>query len=334
MLQILSVTFPFFALVLCGYAAARYRLLPLEAIPGLNTFVLYFALPAMLYHFSARTPIAELLDLSVFVTYLACAGAIVGLTVKTTRKSPAGWNDASFGALVAAFPNSGFMGMPLLVALLGSQAAGPVIVSLSADMVITSSVCVALSRLGPFNGSSGAAAIGAMKGMLRNPLPWAILLGSLSSAWQLAPVAPVMRVITMLSDSASPAALFTIGAVLARARMASFGTEVPQERRRDLSTLVVFKLLLHPMAMLALGSIMIFAGAPLSQFSLLVLVLVAALPSASNVPMLAERFGADSGRIARVVLFSTALSFVSFTVAVALAQRLDVVKSNGALRIG
>ncbi len=43
------VTFPFFALVLCGYLAARWRLLPLEAIGGLNAFVLYFALPAMLY---------------------------------------------------------------------------------------------------------------------------------------------------------------------------------------------------------------------------------------------------------------------------------------------
>lgn len=333
MLQILQVTFPFFALVLCGYAAARHRLLPLEAIPGLNTYVLYFALPAMLYHFSARTPIAELLDLSVFVTYLVCAGAIVALTIKTTRARPGGWNDASFGALVAAFPNSGFMGMPLLVALIGQQAAGPVIVSLSADMVVTSSLCVALSRLGAEGSGSRAAAAGALKGMLRNPLPWAILLGSIASAWQLTPAAPVMRVVAMLSDSASPAALFTIGAVLARAQLSKAGGG-PQAGRRDLSLLVGFKLLLHPLAMLAAGSLMIALGAPLSQFSLLVLVLVAALPSASNVPMLAERFGADSGRIARVVLLTTALAFVSFSVAVAVASRLDVVKSRGELRLG
>ena len=32
---ILAVTFPFFALVLCGYVAARTRLLPLDAVPGL-----------------------------------------------------------------------------------------------------------------------------------------------------------------------------------------------------------------------------------------------------------------------------------------------------------
>ena len=62
MLKILVITFPFFALVLCGYLAARQRLLPLDAISGLNGFVLFFALPCMLYRFGANTPIAQLLD--------------------------------------------------------------------------------------------------------------------------------------------------------------------------------------------------------------------------------------------------------------------------------
>ena len=48
------------------------------------------------------------------------------------------------------------------------------------------------------------------------------------------------------------------------------------------------------------------------------LVLVACLPSASNVALLAERFGADTGRVARIILVSTALSFLSFSGAVAL----------------
>ena len=60
MLDVLRVTFPFFALVLCGYLAARRRFLPLEAIPGLNGFVLYFALPCMLFRFGASTPIAQI----------------------------------------------------------------------------------------------------------------------------------------------------------------------------------------------------------------------------------------------------------------------------------
>src|SRR6476620_7419458 len=131
MRQILLVTFPFFALVLCGWVVARARMLPLDAIPGLNSFVLFFALPCMLYRFAAGTPIVRLLDPTVVLTYLLCALVMVGFTVATTRGAAIGWNDASFGALVAAFPNSGFMGVPLLVALLGQQAAGPAIVGLA-----------------------------------------------------------------------------------------------------------------------------------------------------------------------------------------------------------
>ena len=54
-------------------------------------------------------------------------------------------------------------------------------------------------------------------------------------------------------------------------------------------------------------------GAPLSQLRLSVLVLAAALPSASSVSLLAERFGADNGRVARIIVTSTVLAFVTFT---------------------
>jgi len=129
MLPILSVTFPFFALVLCGYLAARRGLLPLAAIPGLNSFVLFFALPCMLYRFGATTPIAQLLDPNVALMYLFCALVMVALVLVVTLRGRIGWNDAAFGALVGAFPNTGFMGVPLLVALLGAPAAGPAIVT-------------------------------------------------------------------------------------------------------------------------------------------------------------------------------------------------------------
>ena len=71
-LAVLTVTFPFFALVLCGYVATQARVLPLTAIGGLNSFVLFFALPCMLYRFGANTPIAQLLDPVVALIYLLC----------------------------------------------------------------------------------------------------------------------------------------------------------------------------------------------------------------------------------------------------------------------
>ena len=314
MQQILLVTVPFFALVLCGWVVARTRLLPLEAIPGLNAFVLFFALPCMLYRFAATTPIVRLLDPTVSTVYLLCALLIVALTVITTRRGAVGWNDAAFGALVAAFPNSGFMGVPLLVALLGQRAAGPAIVALAIDLIVTSSLCIALSRLDGANQHGMSRAVGnALKGMLMNPLPWSILLGCLTTATGFELWEPARNTVGMLADGASPVALFTIGAVLARPQKAAATGGLS-----DVPLVVFYKLVLHPALVLGIGKLAQAIGVPLDGFSLTVLVLVAALPSASSIPMLAERFGADAGRIARIVLFATAASFVSFSAAVAL----------------
>ncbi|MCY7318283.1 MAG: AEC family transporter, partial [Ramlibacter sp.] len=68
------------------------------------------------------------------------------------------------------------------------------------------------------------------------------------------------------------------------------------------------------------GAAAIYLGLPLDKFALTVMVLVAALPSASNVSVLAERFGADTGRIARIILLTTAAAFLTFSGAVALLR--------------
>jgi predicted permease len=321
-LQIFLVTIPFFALVAAGYVAGRSRVLPLEAIPGLNAFVLYFALPCMLYRFGANTPIAQLLDGSVALVWGLCGLATVLAVVAFSRNDRVGWNDASFGALVAAFPNTGFMGVPLLTAILGAQAAGPVIITIMFDMVVTSSLCIALSRLDTAGSHGAAQAVRkALLGVLRNPMPWAILLGALASAASYKLPGPVERTVTMLGDAASPAALFTIGAVLARSAMLSAQAR-GRAPLRDVLPAVLVKLVAHPVLVCVVALTARALGLPLSLPACVALVLVAALPSASNVSMLAERFGADNGRIARIILWTTAAAFFTFPLVVGQADRL------------
>lgn len=311
MLAILLVTFPFFALVLCGYIAVRRNLLPTLAIPALNAFVLFFALPCLLYRFGATTPIAQSLDPSVLSVYLLCGLTMVGVTVWLSLSKRIRWKDAAFGALVGAFPNTGFMGVPLLVKLLGTAAAGPAIATILVDLVVTSSICIALSQLDSADEHGVRHAAGnALRGVLINPMPWSILLGALSSAFGVLPPDPVMPTIGLLADAASPVALFTIGAVLARSRMGAAATTTPI---LEVLPVVIKKLLLHPLLVLVTGSAAIRLGLPLDPFALTVMVLVAALPSASNVVLLAEKFSADTGRIARIILMSTALAFFTFS---------------------
>jgi malonate transporter and related proteins len=318
-LQILLITFPFFALVLCGYVAARRGWLQQAAIPGLNTFVLYFALPCMLYRFGSGTPIAQLLNPSVFFVYLLCALIMVSFTMAVTFSQRIDWNNAAFGSLVAAFPNTGFMGVPLLVALLGAQAAGPAIVTILVDLLVTSSLCIALSRLDAADTDGAKVAVkNALKGVLSNPMPWAIMAGAVSSYFGVEPIKPVMQTMGLLADAASPVALFTIGAVLARSQM----TSQDPTPLAEYVPVAMKKLVLHPLLVLLVGSAAMSLGVPLDKSSLTVIVLVAALPSASNVSLLAEKFGANNGRIARIILVSTALAFITFSAAVHLMTGL------------
>jgi predicted permease len=306
---ILSVTIPFFALVLCGYLAAHRHVLPESAIPGLNTFVLYFALPCLLFRFGSGTPIFDLLNPVVLGVWLLAAAIIVFFTIALTLQAPVGLKDAAFGALVAAFPNTGFMGVPLLVALLGPAAAGPVICVVLADLFVTSSVCIALAQAGDASGHGARdGALRALRGALSNPLPWSIAAGAVFSVagWTLP--GPVDTVVKMLADAASPVALFTIGAVLHRAGQHAHG-RTPASRFLPPAAI---KLVLHPLLVFGLGAAAVAIGLPVSGFQISVMVLAAALPSASNVSLLAERYGADNGRIARIIMSSTAAAFVTF----------------------
>ena len=319
MQAILTVTLPFFALVLLGYLAAQREVLPEEAIPGLNVYVLFFALPCMLFRFGSSLPFSRLIDAQLLAIYTVCAllmiAATIALTLRGARRPGVDLKDAAFGALVAAFPNAGFMGVPLLVALLGDNAAGPVIGAILVDLILTSTLCLALAQASAHRSASDrergvlGAALLSLRGALTNPLPWAIVIGALFAALDRELPGPLAQIVRMLGDSATPVALFTIGSVLSRAGRHAH-SRTPVGRYLPVALL---KLVLHPALVFGLGSAAAALGAPVPRFGLMVLTLVAALPSASNVSVLAERYGADNGRVTRIIMASTVLAFASFS---------------------
>jgi malonate transporter len=331
MQHIAIVTLPFFALVLCGFLAAYFRVLPESAIPGLNGFVLFFALPCLVFNLGASKPFGSLVDLRLVAIYAVCAILMIVLTVALTMKlgpSSTGvdMKNAAFGALVAAFPNTGFMGVPLLMALVGEHSSGPVMSTILVDLLLTSTVCIGLAQCSTqekYHAKPSWYEITwrALKGPLRNPLPWAILAGGLMVASGGSLPGPLKQVVDMLANSASPVALFTIGAVLWRAGQ-QVHTQTPVQRYLPVA---LIKLLVHPALVWGVITLAGSMGFAVSTQAKVVLILVAALPSASNVSLLAERYNADNGRIARIVMASTMLAFVSFTL---LAWTLGVTASS------
>lgn len=317
MLAILNVTFPFFALVACGYLAVRRGVVPHGAVAGISRYVLYFGLSAMLFRFGAATPIARLLDPKLLALYAGCGVVLALATLHLSRNARIGIEDAAFGALVTAFPNSGFMGIPLILALLGEQAVGGAVLALTVDVVLISSLCLAIAHARHEPGEGGRTSLlgafaKALRGAAANPLPWAAAGGVLVSASGVVLPDVVSKTVNMLSDSATPVALFALGGILARNAL----HQRPPAHRLDVWPVVLVKLIVHPLLILGTARAAQALGVEFDPQLLLALVLVAALPGASNVSMMAENYSVDSGRIATITLLSTSLSFVTFAAAV------------------
>jgi malonate transporter and related proteins len=299
---ILSVTLPFFALILLGYVAASRRWVPTEAVPAFNGFLLYFAVPAMLFRFAANTPFDQLVDVAFLgawgitgVTVLLVVAAIARRAFRTSLR------DATFLGLASSVANAGFLGVPMLVALLGERAAAPVILAIVADLVIVSSAGLILAEMGGATGRGWREDLrdGALRIFL-NPFLISMLLGALFSGmgWRL--MTPMAEIVKLLADAAGPCALFAIGVSLVR-------PDAPL-RSPILALPVVAKLVLHPViawiAMRLMG---------IDPFTAMVAVLVAALPSAGWVFIFAVRYEADAGRISATILLTTALAFLTFS---------------------
>lgn len=322
LLSIFAVTFPIFALVLCGYVATRRGVLPVGAIPGLSVYILSFALPALLFKLGMGTPLNRLLDGPLMLVYVLCAAAIIGATICLSRHARMGLKDAAFGAVVGVYPNAGFMGIPLLVVLFGEVGVRVIILTMLVDLFLVISSCLAIVQMPEKQAGNGLmssvvrgigrAFAGALKGAVSNPLLWPVAAGIAWGALGPELPAPVSKTLTMLADTASPVALFAIGAILARNALTSTQTTPVA----DYLPIALVKLLVHPALVYTTGLAFMASGVMLETRSLAALTLVAALPPAINITMLAERFGADSGRIARIIMAATVLSFFSLTAVV------------------
>ena len=113
----------------------------------------------------------------------------------------------------------------------------------------------------------------------------------------------------MLSAAATPVALFTLGGIVARPQRAD---SAPLAHRplngASLAWPALLKLVLHPALVWAVAWALGGQGTAWTA-----LILAAALPSASNVSMMAEREGVRTPAVARIILLTTALALISLT---------------------
>ncbi|MBN9886301.1 AEC family transporter [Salipiger abyssi] len=307
MLAIFLKTVPFFALIGLGYGAGRTRFFSEAATAALTKFVFYFALSAMLFRFSATLSIAEIFDARLASGYLWGSLAVyaVGSAAAFARRLDV--QTAAIEAQCVCTGNTGFLGVPMLALLFGPEAVAPIILILSIDLIVFSSLLVILVT-GAREGRMSLRIFRTVGvGLLKNPMIVSIVAGLLVSASELPLPGVATEFLTMLGNAATPCALFAIGASLA---------SKSAERMAVAGWLSFAKLVLHPL-FVAAGLYLFF---PVTPFQAAVAVSAAALPVAGNVFMLAQHYGVAPQRVSAAILISTAASIFTVSTVIALVS--------------
>ncbi len=303
MLAIFLQTLPFFLIIGLGYGAGKTRFFSDEATGWLTKFVFYFALSAMLFRFAANLSLAEIFDLRFVMAYLSAAAFVYIIATIVAFLRGLDIEVASVEAQCAVVGNVGFLGIPMLVMLLGEAAIAPVMMVLAVDLIVFGSLIVIL-----ITGSrDGRMSIGILRtvglGLLKNPMIVSIVLGLAWSGLRLPIPGPMNDFLTILGNAATPGALFAIGASLA---------SKSAERMSVAVWLSGCKLILHP-ACVAFSALILFQVEP---YSAAVMIAAAALPVAGNVYILARHYGVAPQRVSASILISTATAVVTVSLVI------------------
>ncbi|PSJ21158.1 permease [Halomonas sp. ND22Bw] len=302
MLDILAITTPIFLIIGLGYLARAGGIIEAAPLQGVGTFVMYFALPALVIRALTENPLGEVFDPTYLLAYGGGSLAVFlsGLTLAMTlQRKPLG--TGAIQALGMSAANSGFIGYPVAAMVVGSQAALFLAMNMLVESLLIIPLALILAELGQQAGSGlGKALRETGRRLVRNPILIGLTVGVLLSATGLSLPSPLTRVIDMLAGAAGPAALFVIGGSL-------YGLK-PKGMVRDIGQVAVGKLVLHPLAVFGVFLLLPDVDPTMLTGALL----FACAPMISVYPLLGRRFGLDD-IAAATLMVSTLTSFVTIS---------------------
>ena len=303
MSDVVGLVLPFFGLIFLGFFVARITHQPVEALGWMNTFIVYVALPALFFQLLAKTPFERLTEWTfilgaVFSTYAIFLIMFAGSMLFAGRNIA----ESTIKGLAAAYGNIGYMGPGLALLVFGPEAAVPVALIFCFENIIHFAVAPMMMALsGGEKTSPLQLAWGVLRKIVLHPFIIATAVGVAAAYLQLRPPLPIERLLEYLSAAAAPCALFAMGVTLALRPL----KRIPHE----LAPIAFLKLVLHPLVCYVVLS---WVG-NFSEIWLFSAVLLAALPTATNVFVLAQQYHVWVERASASILLTTCISVATVT---------------------
>ncbi|MCQ4269048.1 AEC family transporter [Pseudomonas stutzeri] len=302
MSSVVNVVLPVFALILLGFVCRRSGRMGPTGASELNRFVVWLGLPALLFSVVATSTWTQLWQPGFIAAFtVGCLGVFAfTLGYRLLQKQPL--VDASLDALGASYANTGYVGIPLCMLVLGDEALQPAMVASIVVVCVLFAIALACVETGLHAGQGVLRTLGKVSwALVRNPLVVAPMLGALWAASDAQLPVPLATLLKLLGAAAAPCALVSLGLFLAQPQ--------PAGPVRGVWPLVGLKLLVQPLITWYLA-FQVFALPTLWAYSAL---LLSALPTGTGPYMLAEFYGREGSRVSRVVLLSTLGSLISLS---------------------
>lgn len=300
--RVLDLALPFFGLIALGFICGRLKAIPEEGLAWMNYFIIYLALPALFFTLISKTPIAELSRWGFVVATLGCTMAVYFLSLAFGWWNSGRLDEATIQGVAGSYSNIGYMGPGLTMAALGPASIVPTALIFVFDSMFFFAIVPLLMTLAASGRSSVAATIWlVVKRIATHPfnIATAIAVAAAYAQWQPPPAAG--KILAYLSGAAAPCALFVMGVTVSLRPMKRVGGEMP--------ALLFIKLVGHPLAVWVL----LLAIGGFGREWTFTAVLMAALPPALNVFVMASQYGVYVERASSTILIGTIASVVTVT---------------------
>lgn len=301
--DVLNLSLPFFGLIGIGYVCGKLMRFPEAHLAWMNFFIVYVALPALFINLISVTPFEQLgnwpfVAATTVSTYIAFALAFVAGAVFTQGNL----REATIAGVGGAYSNIGYLGPGLTLAALGPASTVPTALIFVFDSILLFALTPFLMALaGQEKAGVGKTARLVAWRIVSHPFNIATAIGVAMAYFQAQPPAPVARMLTFLQNGAAPAALFVMGVTIALREVKRLAPELP--------VILLIKLVLHPLIVWSLLSIVGDFGRDWTFTA----VLMAALPPALNVFVMANQYRCYVERASSTILLGTLASIVTLT---------------------
>jgi hypothetical protein len=286
MTTLLPAILPVGLIILIGFVVGRTLSLQHQTISQLILFVLS---PALVIDSLYRTTLSLQNSIGLLMGF-ALTSLVIFCLVQLISKI-ANFSSSFNKALTASavLSNNGNMGLPVVAFALGESGLERAIIYMIGSSILLFGVGPAMLQ--------GKGAIQGIELTLKLPLVWSILIGLSLRIFSIQFPFEVDRGIQNLGAAAIPIALILLGMQLSNTKF--------QLKQKEALSLII-RLFFAPTIAYFIGK-----SLNLELLSLQVLVLQSAMPTAVNSLVLVTEFGGDRDFVARVIVTSTLMSFIS-----------------------